>query len=119
MTNSGARVLVVHDDAVIRSLLSVTLSDEGFTVNEATTGQQALDLLRSQCLEIVILDAVMPDMSGAEVAARLRHHDGSHRLKVLVLGDVGTCLDSDDVEAHLAKPFEPREFVEAVKKLAD
>jgi DNA-binding response OmpR family regulator len=108
------RVLVVDDDAVIRSLLVVTLSVEGFSVSQATRGQEALDRLALSPVDVLVLDAEMPDMSGLEVATALRR---LNRTKILLLGRAAG-IDCRDVDACLPKPFEPNEFVAAVRALA-
>jgi DNA-binding response OmpR family regulator len=120
------RVLVVDDDDVIRALITVTLSVEGFEMFGAADGRSALALRARIDTQVVILDATMPDISGYEVAAALHADQGSTPVKVLVLAGRDpsvspaapeVCLPPG-VDARLAKPFEADELVSVVKSLA-
>jgi DNA-binding response OmpR family regulator len=120
---AAARVLVVDDDAVIRSLLVVALSIEGFEVFEAGDGRAALDLIASARPDIAIIDAMMPEISGCDVALRLHADPATVDIKVLLLvahdagGDTppATALG---VDAWLAKPFEPEEVIAVLRRLS-
>jgi DNA-binding response OmpR family regulator len=93
------RVLVVEDDAVIRSLIAVTLSVEGFEVFEAADGIDALVMAATIEPDLVVLDATLPEISGCDVAQRLAAGPRSASLKVL----------------QLDKPFEPETLVGVVR----
>jgi CheY-like chemotaxis protein len=69
------RILVVDDDPAITSVLKRGLSYEGFIVDTAGSGTEALERAREQYPDLVILDVMMPDLSGLEVLARLRAAD--------------------------------------------
>lgn len=77
------RVLVVDDHPVNRLLVGVLLREAGYEVAEAENGMQALDKLRQQAYDIVLLDISMPDMSGDEVCRRIRADAGLRGLKVI------------------------------------
>ena len=65
-------VLVVEDDASIRSLIAELLDDAGYTVLEADCGKMALSLAQEHALSVVLVDYMLPDMSGLDVLERLR-----------------------------------------------
>jgi DNA-binding response OmpR family regulator len=112
------RVLLVDDDVVIRTLMRVTLTNEGFWVKEATNGGEALSILSTEAIDLVSLDEAMPDYSGWEIAARLRHRDPSGTVRILLITSTPVeTHHSAIIDACLAKPFVPREFLEAVKHL--
>lgn len=85
MNGLGLRVLVVDDHAVVREGIARILAGtgEGWTVGEASSGFQALDWLRRNPADVVIVDLSMPGMSGLELVKRIRAEFG--RLPVLVL----------------------------------
>lgn len=119
---TATRVLVVDDDDVIRALLVVALSLEGFTVFEAADGREALEKVALVGPDIAILDAVMPEISGRDVALRLHADAATAGIKVLLLSGADVAGDSNrggllDGDAHLAKPFDPAELVALVKRL--
>jgi two-component system KDP operon response regulator KdpE len=109
---SSARILVVDDDPQIRRVLKVTLSGQGFEVDDAHNGEAALDKLRQSRFELVLLDINMPGMSGLDVCRAIR---ASSEVAVIML----TVRDSeaDTVEAldagaddYVTKPFKPSEL---------
>lgn len=123
VASPATRVLVVDDDAVIRALIAVTLSIEGFEVVEAVDGQVALDVLVSINPDIVTLDAAMPPISGWEVARRMCTDLHVTGIKVLVLSaDAADCDPARyrplGVDACLRKPFDADELVSTVTQLA-
>jgi DNA-binding response OmpR family regulator len=115
---SAPRVLLVDDDVVIRTLMRVTLTVEGFDVVEATNGAEALTWLSRGGIDLVTLDEAMPDLSGWEVAARLRHRDPDGSVRVLLVTSGPPDTDrSPIIDACLAKPFDPRELIAIVRRL--
>src|SRR6478609_7832146 len=69
----NARVLVVDDDAFILEFVAMVLNDEGYAIVTAANGQQALDLVRAEVFDLILLDMRMPVMDGWEFAAALQH----------------------------------------------
>lgn len=108
--DTGA-VLVIDDDADNRELLTRSLESVGYTVTQATSGAEALALLRSVELDLVLCDVLMPGLSGIEVLQQIRSVFAD-ALPVVMLSGVDqldivvTCLElgADD---YLSKPFEP------------
>ena len=83
--NGPARILVVDDDAGGRRLTRATLTKAGFAVSEAADGQLALDALRAQLPDLVLLDVSMPVMDGFTVCAELRRLPGGMRVPVIMM----------------------------------
>jgi DNA-binding response OmpR family regulator len=102
------RVLVVDDDPAVTSLLKRGLSYEAFTVDTAASGREALALARERPPDAVVLDVMMPEMSGLEVLRRLRSVDSSLPILMLTAKDApadqvqGLEQGADD---YLLKPF--------------
>jgi len=114
-----AKILIVDDDPHIRELARVFLQDEGFTTYEAADGLEALTLLESVAVEMVVLDIMMPNMDGWELCRQLRTAYDFPLLMLTAKGETpdkvqGFQLGTDD---YLVKPFEPLELVMRVKAL--
>ena len=115
----AARILVVDDEQNIRDLASLYLEKEGFNVDEAATGREALTRFRQSPPAMVILDVMMPGMDGFEVCREIRRE---HDVPILMLTArsedvdkiVGLELGADD---YMTKPFNPREMVARVKAI--
>ena len=123
------QILVVDDDPHIRELVRVFLHNEGFDVTEASDGLEALARLESVKADLVILDVMMPNMDGWELARQLSEAGGKlgfaqaaggpPLLMLTAKADTsqkikGFGLGADD---YLVKPFEPLELVARVKAL--
>jgi DNA-binding response OmpR family regulator len=112
----GRKVLVVDDEPNIRELCRLYLEQEGFSVEEASDGVEALEKAAAQPPELVILDLMLPKKSGFDVCKEL----AARQIPVVMLtarGDevdkiLGLELGADD---YLTKPFSPRELVTRVK----
>ncbi len=116
------RVLVVEDDADIRELIRYNLAEEGFTVDEAGDGPQALDRIQRRMPDLVVLDLMLPGMPGLDICRRIRSAPATAQLPILIVTAKGTEVDrvlglemgADD---YVVKPFSPRELVARVKAL--
>ncbi|MFB9721737.1 response regulator transcription factor [Planobispora longispora] len=117
------KVLVVDDDEVIRQLIAVNLTLEGFQVETAFDGQNCLDRVRDVQPDVVTLDVMMPRMDGWTTATRLRGDDSTSHIKVVL---ITARAQEDDkrrgfgigVDAYLTKPFDPAELIQVVRDLA-
>ena len=116
------KVLVVDDEKDITALVAYHLEREGFRVLQAHDGLQALDLVKRERPNVLILDLMLPHMGGLDVCRRLRKEPDTARLPILMLTAkaeetdkvLGLELGGDD---YLTKPFGPRELVARVKAL--
>ncbi|HXG49888.1 MAG TPA: response regulator transcription factor [candidate division Zixibacteria bacterium] len=122
MTGSGKKILVVEDEPDIRKLVRYNLAQERFEVLEAEDGEQALRILQREKPRLVILDLMLPGLSGLELCRILRDRPKTARLPILMLtakgGEadrvVGLEMGADD---YLPKPFSPREMVARVRAI--
>ncbi len=111
------RVLVVEDDPAIRSLVLAVLRREGFTVDAAVNGREALALLDERAYALMVLDLTMPEMNGVELIDAIRRRDARMLRNVLVVtaSVAGVRPDLPAEICHiLTKPFELAEFHAAV-----
>ncbi|MGH9247272.1 MAG: response regulator transcription factor [Acidimicrobiales bacterium] len=117
-------VLVVEDDPVILRLLEVNFDMEGFVVRTATDGQEALDSVRTDRPDAVVVDIMMPVLSGLDFLAGLRGDPAIADVPVLLLSakaqasDIRTGLAAG-ADDYVTKPFEPLDLVERVTRLVD
>jgi phosphate regulon transcriptional regulator PhoB len=122
VTTPGQKILVVEDEPDIRKLVQYNLAQERFKVLEAEDGEQALKILQRDKPHLVILDLMLPGLSGLELCKILRERPETSQLPILMLtakaGEadkvVGLEMGADD---YLAKPFSPREMVARVRAI--
>ena len=93
--SSGARLLIVDDDPLLRSMASKTLRHAGFNVAEAEGGAPALALFEQASFDLLLLDVMMPDMDGFEVCTRVRRMQHGTRVPILMLTGLN---DTDSIE---------------------
>jgi len=114
---SNGTVLVVDDEKNIVQLAKLYLTSEGFSVESAFNGAEALDKVRAHRPDLMVLDLMMPQMDGWEVCRRLRKESDIPIIILTARGDdvdkiIGLELGADD---YVTKPFNPRELVARVK----
>jgi two-component system phosphate regulon response regulator PhoB len=115
-TPGGERVLVVDDEPDIVALVAYHLAKAGYRVSTASSGTDALEAVRRERPALVVLDLMLPGMSGYEVLEQLRSADATRDVAVLMLTArreepdriQGLSLGADD---YLTKPFSPQELV--------
>ncbi|MFT4126073.1 MAG: response regulator transcription factor [Gordonia sp. (in: high G+C Gram-positive bacteria)] len=118
--NSGAKVLVVDDEANIRELLSVSLKFQGYAVTTAANGPEAIDRCRSAKPDVLVLDVMMPGMDGFGLLRRLRADGVTAPALFLSARDSvsdkvnGLTIGGDD---YVTKPFSLEEVVARLQVL--
>jgi CheY-like chemotaxis protein len=103
-------VLVVDDDPSIRKMIIAALKREGYAFLEAPNGREALELMRSSRPDVVLLDLMMPVLSGWDVLRERNNDPELNRIPVIVVSanrdpEVATAVDSG-ICAFLPKPFD-------------
>jgi len=115
--NVAERILVVEDETNIRTIVEYALRDAGFDVLTAGRGDDALDAMEAEDVDLVVLDIMLPGVDGLEVCRRIRA-DRTVPIIMLSARDeeldkvLGLELGADD---YVTKPFSPRELVSRVK----
>ena len=114
---AGARILIVDDEPRIAEVLERYLKAEGFAVERAADGRRALELWRAANPDLILLDLMLPDVDGFEVARAVRRTSDVPILMVTARAEetdrlVGLGLGADD---YVVKPFSPREVVARVR----
>ncbi|HEY5211299.1 MAG TPA: phosphate regulon transcriptional regulator PhoB [Stellaceae bacterium] len=112
----GPSVLVVEDEAALVTMLRYNLEKEGFVVTEAHDGEEALLLLREAPPDAVLLDWMLPRVSGLEICRQIRRVPAWREMPVIILtargeeGDRVRGLDSG-ADDYIVKPFSPSELI--------
>jgi two-component system, OmpR family, phosphate regulon response regulator PhoB len=114
--------LIVDDDESVRSLLRMTLPEEGYEIDEATDGEQALGVVEERTPDLVLLDWKMPGRHGSLVLDELKSRHP--QLPVIVLtAEIEehhrNLAESLKVDVFLTKPFSPLELLETIERLLD
>ena len=120
-STEGPVVLIVDDDDKLREFVRVNLEMEGYTVREAASAREGLDVLEELSPDLVLLDVMMPEMDGWEMLRQLHERHGVGAIPVIVfsgqveddLGDVA----SRGAQAFIGKPFSPQTLIERTKAL--
>lgn len=116
------RILVVDDDADIRDMLSFKLAKAGYEVHTENDGETGLAAARELHPDLILLDWMMPRLTGPEVCRQLRDEESTARVPVILLtakaqeADVerGFATGADD---YISKPFSPGELISRVQAL--
>jgi two-component system, OmpR family, KDP operon response regulator KdpE len=104
---SGVRILIVDDEPQIRRVMRATLSGAGYLVADARSGEEALEKLRDERSDLVLLDVNLPGISGIETCRKIRAQSGAHVLMVTVRNSDQDAVEALDAGAddYITKPF--------------
>ncbi|MEW6696284.1 MAG: response regulator transcription factor [Bacillota bacterium] len=114
---SQLRVLVVDDEDKIRQVIGIYLTNEGYLVEEAVDGEEALRKFRDQSWDFIVLDVMMPKLDGVTVCQEIRKVSKVPIIMLTAKNDevdriLGLEFGADD---YMGKPFSPRELVARIK----
>ncbi len=118
----AARILIVDDERHNRQLLEVMLANEGFSLQTAAGGEEALAMVAVEIPDLILLDVMMPGMDGYQVATRIKGDPATEHVRIIML----TALDdrnsrmhglSTGAEGYLAKPVNRAELTAGIRAL--
>ena len=101
-------IVVADDDPDILSIVAMSLETQGYDVYKATNGREAVDLVRDHHPDLIILDMMMPVMSGYEAIAELKADDSTRDIPIIGLSAMATDMErATDVgiDGYITKPF--------------
>ncbi|MBI3302020.1 MAG: response regulator [Deltaproteobacteria bacterium] len=115
-------ILLADDETNLRMLVCTTLDDPQYRILEAANGTAALELARQEHPDLLVLDWMMPGMTGIEVAKALRRDPATAQIPIIMLTAKGQGTDREQgralgTYAYLVKPFSPLELLEKVQKV--
>jgi DNA-binding response OmpR family regulator len=122
VVNKPIRILLVDDEPNILLAIEFLLKKEGYTIQKAFNGQQALDKVVSFRPHIIVLDVMMPEFDGFEVARRVRNMPDFEDVRIIFLTAKGTETDkmkgyTSGGEVYLIKPFDNDELVQVINEV--
>jgi two-component system phosphate regulon response regulator PhoB len=115
----SAHILIVDDEAAIRDMVRMALEIEGFEVSDASNAHQAVKILEQSDIDLILLDWMMPGVSGIDFASRIRR-EGNHHVGIIMV----TAKDNEDdlirglevgADDYIKKPFSTKELVSRMK----
>jgi CheY-like chemotaxis protein len=113
-------ILLVDDEEILRTLVHTTLEDPAYHILEAEDGASALEIARREIPALILLDWMMPKMSGIEVARQLRQDPTTAHIPIIMLTAKDQAKDREaglalGIAAYLVKPFSPLELLETIE----
>jgi two-component system alkaline phosphatase synthesis response regulator PhoP len=119
---SKGKILVVDDEIYIVHILDFSLGMEGYEVITALDGEQALEKVKTEKPDLIVLDIMMPKLDGYEVCKNIKSSADTQHIPVILLSAKGRNVDQKlgfDVGAddYITKPFSPRKLVERINQL--
>jgi len=121
--SKAKKILLVEDDPLITEIYTTKLKESDFEVVGISNGEAAFKKLQQRKFDLLILDIVLPELTGFEVLTKIRNHQKLKNLKVLILSNLGQKSDIErarnlGVSKYLIKAnFTPSEVVAEIKKL--
>ncbi len=121
--DKSKRVVCIEDEPAMIDLIRLILSRKGYTVAGATGGREGLDLVQSSQPDIVLLDLMMPDMDGWEVYQKLKAHESTREIPVIIVTAKAQSIDKvlglhiAKVDDYITKPFGPQDLIESIEKV--
>ncbi|MEH7286437.1 response regulator transcription factor [Priestia megaterium] len=114
---SERTILIVDDEVEIRNLTSIYLKNEGYQVVDAPNAVTAMDILKKQKIDLIILDVMMPGMNGIDACLKIREE---HNMPIIFLSAKTEDMDkihglASGAEDYVTKPFNPLELMARVK----
>ncbi len=115
-------ILVADDESHILNVVSLKLTNAGYSVSTAADGQEALEMATAQRPDLIITDYHMPQLSGLELCQRLRANPATSGIPTIMLTARGYNLEASDTEENgilrmISKPFSPRQLLTAVNEM--
>lgn len=118
---SDQTILIVDDDRDTRTIIKTILTAKGYKTIEAASGKEALASVESFNPALILLDIMMPEMSGYDVIARLKMRPETQNIPVILLSakaeseDILTGYQDYAIEYYITKPFTPKELINGVE----
>lgn len=115
-------ILVIDDEPDIAQLLQVNFKQEGYTVETAEDGMQGLEKVAAMQPDLILVDEIMPQMTGLEVLRQLKQNHSTSRIPVVMLSAKGSQEDMDagwraGIDLYLTKPFALSELKDIVASI--
>ena len=116
-------ILIIEDDEFLREMLVKKISSEGFGVSQAVNGQDGIDKIKSEMPRLVLLDLLLPDLSGFDVLLRAKADSSTASIPIVILSNLGQKEDIDKglnlgaTDFLIKSQFTTEEIVEKIKNI--
>ncbi len=113
------KVMLIEDDPTMVSLLNALLKIEGYHVVELESEERALDEIRRESPDLILLDVHLKEGDGFDLVRRIRQQDGMNNVRVLMTSGMDfmqSCLD-EGADDFILKPYMPDELIQKINKL--
>jgi DNA-binding response OmpR family regulator len=118
------KILIVDDEPDILEMLNIRLSKNGYDVVTAVTGEECLEKTYAERPDLILLDVLLPGMSGLEVSKRLKNDDSTKNIPIIM---VTALIGKDAAQTGLdrgakyfiSKPFDPEELLAQIKRILE
>ena len=115
-------ILVVEDSRTQRCIISQWLASKNFTVTSAKDGVEAIQKIKKERPDAIILDIIMPKLNGYELCRKLKSHPATKDIQVILCSSKSTEIDrywglKQGADAYLVKPFKAHELISTVQHL--
>ena len=119
-----SRILVADDEPHIRKLVTFTLSNRGHEILQAEDGGQAFEMAKAELPDLILLDVMMPVMTGYDVLHKLKADEETAGIPVIMLSAKSQRTEVEagltrGAEQYICKPFTPKDLVQQVTELLD
>lgn len=115
------KILIVEDSLLIAKALNIILSQAGYDTKHTVDGRKVIEIVKKDKTDLVMLDLMMPEMTGAEVFSALKKDPETKKTKVIILTAKTDALKWDktlkNCDKFITKPFDNNEVIEEVKKI--
>lgn len=116
------KILVVDDENDILELVEVMLNSSGYQVIKSNSGEEALNIVQKDHVDLVLLDAVMPEVSGFDVCRTMKKNQDTRIIPIIMFTALGTGVKlmfekHNSPNAYMSKPFSKKTLIENIQKL--
>ena len=115
-------ILVVDDEEDILDMTSFMLDDEGYEVITTSSGERAIEMVKDNDIDFILLDAVMSGMNGLDVCRTLKRNIKTRSIPIIIFSALGNGLDMmlenrDKADAYITKPFTRKVLLDKISEL--
>ena len=115
-------ILVVDDEEDILDMTGIMLDDAGYDVLTASNGETAIEMVKDNDIDLILLDAVMPGMNGLDVCRTLKRNIKTRSMPIIIFSALGNGLDMmlenrDKADAYITKPFTRKGLLKKITEL--